>query len=412
MTNAARHHNTWPAGELTRVPYWLYRDEAVYARERERLFMGRTWNFVGLDCEIPKPGDYKTTFIGDVPVIVVRDEDGVVQVLENRCAHRGALVCLKPFGNAKRLTCVYHAWSYDLKGGLAGLAFRNGIKGQGGMPDDFDATQHGLRRAHVEVFHGLIFASFADGMASVESHLGPDIAARIARVFHRPVRPLGYGTQVLPNNWKLYTENVKDSYHASILHLFFTTFKINRLSQSGGVLVSDSGGHHVSYSKIERGSETDDYAKQGLRSENAKFQLQDPSLLEYRDEFGDGITLQILTVFPNFVVQQIQNTLAVRQILPKGPGRTELVWTQFGFADDDAEMQALRRKQSNFVGPAGYISMEDGAVGDFVQRGITGAEDESSVVMMGGRGTGSETTRATETSIRGFWKAYRAAMDL
>lgn len=412
LANDMTDHVEWPAGDLTRVPYRLYRDEAIYARERERLFMGRTWNFVCLDCEIPEPGDYKTTFIGDVPVIAVRDEDGAVQVLENRCAHRGALVCLKPFGNAKRLTCVYHAWSYDLQGRLVGLAFRNGVKGEGGMPKEFDTARHGLRRFRVEVFCGLVFATFAEEMPSVEAHLGPEIAGRIARVFCRPVRLLGYGNQVLPNNWKLYVENVKDSYHASILHLFFTTFKINRLSQSGGVLVSDDGGHHVSYSKIERGSETDDYAKQGIRSENAKFQLQDPALLDYRDEFGDGITLQILTVFPNFVVQQIQNTLAVRQILPKGAGRTELVWTQFGFQNDDQAMRTLRRKQSNFVGPAGYISMEDGAVGDFVQRGITGAEEESSVVMMGGDGTESTTTRATETSIRGFWKAYRAAMDI
>ena len=404
--------NRWPAGDLTRVPYWLYRDEAVYERERERLFLGAAWNFVGLDCEIPAAGDYKTTFIGDVPVIMVRDEDGDVQVLENRCAHRGALVCLKRFGNARRLTCVYHAWSYDHRGKLVGLAFRNGVNGEGGMPAEFDPTRHGLRRYRVEVFCGLVFATLDQALPPVEEHLGAEIAGRVRRVFRKPVRVLGYGTQVLPNNWKLYVENVKDSYHASILHLFFTTFKINRLSQSGGVLVSDGGGHHVSFSKIERGSETDDYAKQDIRSENARFRLQDTALLDYRDEFGDGVTLQILTVFPNFVVQQIQNTLAVRQILPKGPGRTELVWTQFGFVDDDEAMQALRRKQSNYVGPAGYISMEDGAVGDFVQRGITGAGDDSSVVMMGGSGTGSTTTRATETSVRGFWQAYRERMDL
>ena len=62
---------------------------------------------------------------------------------------------------------------------------------------------------------------------------------------------LGRVTQALPNNWKLYMENVKDSYHASILHLFFTTFELNRLSQKGGIIVDDSGGHHVSFSAID-----------------------------------------------------------------------------------------------------------------------------------------------------------------
>ena len=71
------------------------------------------------------------------------------------------------------------------------------------------------------------------------------------RVMPRPVKVLGYTTQVLKNNWKLYVENVKAPYHASIPHLFFTTFRINRLSQKGGVIVSPSGGHHVSYSKID-----------------------------------------------------------------------------------------------------------------------------------------------------------------
>jgi anthranilate 1,2-dioxygenase large subunit len=402
----------WRDPGLTRVPYWLYRDEQVYARERQRLFMGRTWNFVALDCELPNPGDYKTSFVGDVPVIVARGADGAVRVLENRCAHRGAQVCLQRAGNARRLTCVYHAWSYDLDGTLVGVAFRNGVRGEGGMPASFDPARHGLRRLSVEVYHGLVFASFAAGLAPVEETLGPVVAARVRRVFNRRVRVLGQVTQSLPNNWKLYMENVKDSYHASILHTFFTTFKINRLSQTGGILVDDSGGHHVSYSKLQRANEDSDYDAAALRSQNESLRLQDTSLLEARDEWGDGVTLQILTVFPNFVIQQIQNSLAVRQVLPRGIDRTDVNWTLFGYADDAPDLTELRVRQSNLVGPAGYISMEDGCVGGFVQRAIAGSEDCDSVVMMGGEGAESQTTRATESSVRGFWKAYRAAMDI
>lgn len=407
----ANDERRWRDPGLTRVPYWLYRDPEVLARERERLFMGRTWNYVALDCEVPEPGDYKTSFVGDVPVIVVRGPDGAVRVLENRCAHRGAQVCLKRFGNAKRLTCVYHAWSYDLDGKLVGVAFRNGVKGEGGMPASFDAEQHGLRRLNAEVYHGLVFASFAADMPPVETYLGPVIAERVKRVFNRPVKVLGQTTQELPNNWKLYVENVKDSYHASILHTFFTTFKINRLTQSGGILVDDSGGSHVSYSKIEVPTDDPDYDAAGLRSDQSGLRLQDTSMLAGRDEWGDGITLQILTVFPNFVIQQIQNSLAVRQVIPRGVDRADVNWTLFGYADEDEDLTQLRITQSNLVGPAGYISMEDGCVGGFVQRAISGSEDLDSVVMMGGEGAESQTTRATESSIRGFWKAYRAAMD-
>jgi hypothetical protein len=128
------------------------------------------------------------------------------------------------------------------------------------------------------------------------------------------------------------------------------------------------------------------------------------------DEFGDGIQLQILTVFPNFVLQQIQNCLAVRQVVPRGPDAMELHWTYLGFEDDDPAMQRRRLKQANLVGPAGYVSMEDGCVGGFVQRGAAAAGDHVSVVNMGGDGAESQETRATEASVRGFWKAYRRYM--
>ena len=128
------------------------------------------------------------------------------------------------------------------------------------------------------------------------------------------------------------------------------------------------------------------------------------------DEFNDRIQLQILTVFPNLVIQQVQNSLAVRQIVPTGVASMELHWTYIGFADDDAEMRQRRLRQANLVGPAGYVSMEDGCVGGFVQRGAAAAGDEVSVVNMGGEGTESMDTRATEASVRGFWKAYRRYM--
>jgi anthranilate 1,2-dioxygenase large subunit/terephthalate 1,2-dioxygenase oxygenase component alpha subunit len=116
-------------------------------------------------------------------------------------------------------------------------------------------------------------------------------------------------------------------------------------------------------------------------------------------------------VFPGFVLQQIQNCLAVRQVLPKGTARSELNWTYLGYADDTPEQRTVRLKQSNLVGPAGFISMEDGAVGGFVQRGIAGAQGMEAVIEMGGDHTGSSEGRATETSVRGFWKAYRQHME-
>ena len=402
----------WPGSTLARVPYWVYGDEANYRAELRRIFEGPVWNYVALESDLARTGDFRTTFVGEMPVVVVRGETGEIHAFENRCAHRGALIALDDCGSTgKRFQCVYHAWSYDLRGALVGVAFEKGANGKGGMPESFCKAEHGPRQLRTATIGGLVFASLSPAAPPIEEYLGEAVRSRLLRVLGRPVQVLGRFVQALPNNWKLYVENVKDTYHASLLHTFFSTFHITRLTQGGGVLVSPDGAHHAS-STIDRGDDRSSsaYRDQGIRSESDRYRLTDPSLLDTVKEFGDDIQLQILTVFPNLVVQQVYNALAVRQVLPKGPGAMELHWTYLGFADDTAEMRRRRLRQANLVGPAGYVSMEDGCVGGFVQRGVAAAEDTLSVVNMGGEGAESQDTRATEAAVRGFWKAYRAYM--
>jgi phenylpropionate dioxygenase-like ring-hydroxylating dioxygenase large terminal subunit len=343
---------------------------------------------------------------------VARDFDDEIYAFENRCAHRGALIALDSGGKARDFTCVYHAWNYDLKGNLKAVAFEDGVAGRGGMAKTFCRSDHGPRKLRIATFAGLVFGSLSDDVPPIEEYLGEEIANRIKRVLNRPITVTGRFTQMLPNNWKLYYENVKDTYHASLLHTFFTTFRINRLSQRGGMVVSPNGGNHASFSFVDKKNNENDYAAMGIRSEKEDFTLKDPSLLDNADEFGDGCHMQILTVFPNFVLQQIQNALAVRQVVPKGLTQTALNWTTFGFANDTPEMQKRRLRQNNLAGPAGYVSMEDGAVGGFVQRGVAAAGGERAVIEMGGNGTTNEGTRATEASVRGFWKCYRGLMGI
>lgn len=403
----------WPLQGESRVPYRVFSGDDVHRREQERIFRGKTWTFVGLEADVPRTGDFRTAQVGDAQVVVARDADGEIYVFENRCAHRGALICLQNEGNAEQFQCVYHAWSYDRKGNLTGVAFENGVRGQGGMPPSFCKQDHGPRQLRVATFAGLVFASFDEEVEPLEEYLGDAIADKIRRVLFKPLEVIGRFTQELPNNWKLYAENVRDTYHASLLHLFFTTFNITRLSQAGGVVISESGGHHAS-ATIKRPDQARDgdaaYSEQ--RANRDGYQLEVPQMLAGVDEIGDGIHVQILSVFPGFVLQQIQNCLAVRQIVPTGPHSMDLHWTYLGFADDTPELREMRLMQSNLVGPAGYVSMEDGAVGNFVQRGIAGAPDAESVIELGGLESRSQDFRATESSIRGFWKQYRATMGL
>jgi len=104
--------------------------------------------------------------------------------------------------------------------------------------------------------------------------------------------------------------------------------------------------------------------------------------------------------------------LATRHILPKAPDKFELIFTFFGYEDDDEEMQKIRIKQANLVGPAGYISMEDGYATELVQRSIVGESDGSSYIELGGKGIENQENLVTETGIRGFYRYYRELMAL
>jgi phenylpropionate dioxygenase-like ring-hydroxylating dioxygenase large terminal subunit len=402
----------WPKEGATRAPYRVMNDPEIYRREMAQIFHGPTWHYLCLEAEIPEPGDYRTSFIGETPIIVVRDESGAINALVNRCAHKGALLCIEPCGKRKQFACVYHAWTYDLKGNLTSIAFQRGLAGAGGMPADFDLTKHGLERVRVENFSGMIFGTFSAEVEDVETYLGPDMAAHARRIFNRPVEVIGYYHQILPNNWKLYMENSRDPYHATILHAFYATFKLNRLSMLGGVSMGHNGWHNLLYSAAARDIQKENYEGKGLRSVIADVGLADSSFLTREQEFDDGITVAIQSIFPTCNTQQIYNTLAIRQTVPLGVEKSELHWTVFGYKDDDPELRRMRNLQANLIGPAGYVSMEDGSVGGYVQRGIAGADESCAAVMeMGGRDIkASPGVRATETALRGFWQAYRDLM--
>jgi anthranilate 1,2-dioxygenase large subunit/terephthalate 1,2-dioxygenase oxygenase component alpha subunit len=280
------------------------------------------------------------------------------------------------------------------------------------MPKSFALEEHSPRKLRITNFSGLVFGSLSDEVPDIEDYVGPEVAAKVRRVFYKPTQVLGRFTQALPNNWKLYFENVKDSYHATLLHLFLPTFNISRLTNGGGLLISDDGGSHVSYALVDPEAEARaEYKEQGLRTDS-EYRLRDPSFLKGVPEFGDNISPQILSIFPGFVIGQVENSVVVRQVLPKGVRATHLNWTYVGFDGDDAEMTRRRLRQCNLIGPAGYVSMEDGAVGGFVQRGITQAGELSGVLEMGGGEAVTTNTRATEAAVRGFWKAYRSRMGI
>jgi phenylpropionate dioxygenase-like ring-hydroxylating dioxygenase large terminal subunit len=407
QTTTVGARGEWTHG-LTRVPFHVYQDPTLFQQEQQHVFEGPVWNYLCIEQDIPNPGDWRTTFVGRMPVVVVRTENGDIAGFENRCLHRGALICLDNAGNNSDFTCVYHAWRYDLSGNLKSIAFRKGVNGKGGMPDSFRAEDHATRKLRITTLCGLVFGTFSDATPAIEDYVGPDVLAAISITAGRELRVIGRFTEVLPNNWKLYGENVRDTYHASLLHVFFATFRINRLSQGGGTSVSANGGCHVS-TTLAPDQETD-RSYDGMRSVDDGLKLSDPSMLDATDEHGDRVRQQIVGVFPNFAMQRTYNVMAIRQFIPRRIDKTDLNWIYLGYADDTPELRRSRLKQLNLAGPAGFVSMEDGCIGNFVERGAVAAPFGESLLEMGGAGTESQETRATETAVRGFWKLWRSMM--
>jgi len=400
----------------SRTSYAVFHSQAIYDREQERIFRGPTWSFLGLEAEIEQAGDFKSTFIGDTPVVMTRTEDGGLAVWVNRCAHRGAIVCRQLRGNATSHSCVYHQWRYDLEGNLYGVPFLRGLNDQAGMPKDFDRKAHGLRKLRVESYAGLVFATFSDTVGSLADYIGPVMGGYIDRIFHKPVAYLGCTRQFSNSNWKLYLENVKDPYHASLLHLFHTTFNIFRVGMKAHCVTDGGHGMHSIIMAIkqdggETGAETSGtYKDQKIRAFDSGFVLEDESILALEPEYDVLATNHIQPIFPQLVIQQIHNTLVARQLLPKGPGAFELVFHFFGYTDDTPEMRKLRIKQANLVGPAGYISMEDTEATELVQRGTVRDGAATSIIDMARDAPDQSDTLITEKLIRSFWAGYGALM--
>jgi anthranilate 1,2-dioxygenase large subunit len=404
----------WPALDYSRVPYRFYHDAEIYAREQERIFRGPVWSYLGLDCEIPEPGDFRATWVGETPVIFNRDKSGAVKAFVNRCAHRGALVRRELSGNADEHICIYHQWCYGLDGSLMAIPFRRGIRGKGGLDASFETSRHGLRPLKVGIIDGAVFGTLAEDAEPLEDYLGSPILAQLRRLFDRPVRVLGYNRQRIRGNWKLYAENTRDNYHASLLHEFLVTFGLDRSTQTGGVKMDARHRHNITWAEAD--SDTEEfahaaYAGAGVR--NDFLSLKEPSLVAFRPERDDKLNLVVTSVFPSAVFVQISNSLAVRQIRPRGVGEVEVFQTMLGYEDDPPEMTLHRLRQTNLVGPAGLVSMEDGEAIEIAHRASRPDPDRTTVIELGGGGMISDRDyRVTDVPLRGFWSYYAELLGI
>ncbi len=232
-----------------RVRTRIYSDLQIFEDEM-RMIHGTTWVYVGHESEIPNPGDYKTGAVGRLPIIVSRSQDGQPHVLLNVCRHRGTTVCREGQGNTEFFKCPYHGWVYQNDGTLVGVTDRKGYPEEWGK----DLGLGGLLKApRMEVYRGLIFASFSEEGVSLEEYLGPVrkyVDIWLDKSPTGKIRVLPPHRSYYLANWKLQIENTTDGWHARYVHQ--SAFKTNvdlRMRERSAEEVSTYEQDFVGYTK-------------------------------------------------------------------------------------------------------------------------------------------------------------------
>jgi phenylpropionate dioxygenase-like ring-hydroxylating dioxygenase large terminal subunit len=203
-----------PTSGSATLPYSWYSDDEVFAAERERIFAG-SWLYVGHIGRVSAPGDFFTTRLGELPVVVTRDEGGELHALRNVCCHRGAEVVLAPEGNRKALQCHYHAWSYALDGHLVGAPRSLG-------EPDFRKEDFALRPLRLQTYGPFVFVNADDDAPPLEEVMGelPAIVESTG-VDLDTLRCRERREYPLEANWKVVVENFLECYHCQVAHPSF-----------------------------------------------------------------------------------------------------------------------------------------------------------------------------------------------
>jgi phenylpropionate dioxygenase-like ring-hydroxylating dioxygenase large terminal subunit len=206
--------------EPDRVHKSVYTDPAIFDAEMERIWE-RIWVYCGHESQVKHPGDYHAVQIGRQPMVMVRQADGHINVLYNRCPHRGVQLVGNQSGNTgNSFVCSYHAWSFHLDGSVRAIPLAKGYEGTRLTRDNPDCQMK--RAARVDSYRGFVFASLAADGPTLAEFLGE---AKVAFDDMCDRSPVGE-VEVVPvchrvvqhSNWKFFMENQLDALHPSVTH--------------------------------------------------------------------------------------------------------------------------------------------------------------------------------------------------
>ena len=356
--------------EPGRVHGSLYSDETIFRQEVERIWF-TTWVYIGHESEIPEVNDFVTKSLGPMPVLMVRDRTGTVQLLLNRCPHRGNAVCVQDRGNRARFTCPYHSWTFANTGELVNYAFPEGYKGT-------DKSGLGLAKVtRVASYRGFVFGSMAADGPSLEEHLAGAKRCIDQLCDNSPTGEIEITAGFLQHrtraNWKFILENECDGYHPAFVHS-----SIFSVSDSAiGDLYGDAA---VAVTRALGNGHTEVDPRPEFRRRDTPlswFGTTADRLPDYvaamNDAYGATRAREIMIdgtphamIFPNLFIAEIQ--IFVIQPVSARESIQHSTAIQFKGAPDIT--RRLRQQTMGSVGPAGFLLADDTEMYERNQRGL------------------------------------------
>ncbi len=282
--------------EATTFPREMYLSAEIYRLEKERIF-GRAWYYVGHISQLQGPGSYFTVEIAEQPLVILHNRLGELRAFFNVCTHRAGPVALGS-GQCSRLTCLYHAWSFDLEGKLRGIPDME-------TAENFDPAAHALTAVQVDRWGPFIFVNLDPNCEPLTVQLGelPEMFSRYQLGQWARVHSVDYWTDT---NWKLYVENNTESYHEPSVHPILAKYY-----QS----IKAEARHHYYLQYTPYPTDSDEVLsgfKPGLYIEG----LNEAEM--------QGIST--MSFFPNFAWILGPNCAVIYLVDPQGPSRTRVRW--------------------------------------------------------------------------------------